>query len=77
MTKAYLVYLPVAYEADIEFGIFKNEDDANTYRDELINQANMSHYRDITIGIVRVWDSVQEMKDWHAEDLANWQKNQS
>lgn len=72
MKTAYQVFLCVAYEPDIVYGTFASEDEANKYRDELIAEVNQSHYADIEVGTVRVWDSVDEMKEQNARDIAEW-----
>jgi hypothetical protein len=66
------VFLSVAYEPDIEFGTFKFEADAEQYRSELINEANMSHYQDIEVGVCYIWHSVKEMRDYQASEIAKW-----
>lgn len=73
MTVVYQVYLAVAYEPDQVFGTFKSAAEASKYRDELIADANMSHYKDIEVGTVWIWDSVEEMKVKQAEEIAKWE----
>ena len=74
MKIAFQVYLTVAYEGDQTFGTFATEEEANKYCDELKNERNMSHYADIEVGKIRIWDSVDEMKEQNARDIAEWQR---
>jgi len=74
MKTAYQVFLCIAYEPDQVFGTFATEEEANKYCDELKNERNMSHYADIEVGTMRVWDSVDEMKEQNARDIAEWER---
>ena len=74
MKIAYQVFISVAYEPNIIYGTFATEEEANKLCDEIKNDRNQSHWGDVEVGTVRVWDSVDEMKEQNARDIAEWHR---